>query len=156
MRPSLLTWVCTSLSAGLPRWSFLALLPLLCFKRVWHRFLGCLSLLCGAFSRSPSLSLKLVCCRLEIFNILPGDCAAVSSRSASLHPATELRSSRGQASVCTGPCCESSSGAICAYFLHLWSHCSFLRDLDLSLKLFDITSTRSFQSVPISPGTSLL
>ena len=44
-------------------------------------------------------------------NFLPGDCAAVCSRSASLHPATELRSARGRASVCSGPCCESSSGS---------------------------------------------
>ena len=28
MRPSLLTWFCTPLSAGLPRWSSLALVPL--------------------------------------------------------------------------------------------------------------------------------
>ena len=38
-------------------------------------------------------------------------------------------------------------GHLCL-LLHLWSHCSFLRDLDLSLKLFDITSTRSFQGCP--------
>ena len=37
--------------------------------------------------------------------------------------------------------------------LHLWSHCSFLRDHDLSLKLFHITSTRSFHGVRISPWT---
>ena len=61
-------------------------------------------------SRSLSLSLKLVFCRLEICNFLPGDCAAVCSRSASLHPATELRPARGRASVCSGPCCGSSSG----------------------------------------------
>ena len=58
-----------------------------------------------------SLSLKLVCCRLEICNILPGDCASVCSRSASLHLATELLSARGRASVCSGPCCASSSGS---------------------------------------------
>ena len=29
---------------------------------------------------------------------------------ASLHPATELRSARGRALTCSGPCCESSSG----------------------------------------------
>ena len=61
-------------------------------------------------SYSPSLSLKLVCGRLEICNIVPGDCA-VCSRSASLHPATELLSARGRASVCSGLCCESSSGS---------------------------------------------
>ena len=47
---------------------------------------------------------------LEICNIAPGACAAVYSRSASFHPATELRSARGRASICSGPCCESSSG----------------------------------------------
>ena len=40
--------------------------------------------------------------------------------------------------------------------LHLWSHCSLLRNLGLLLKLFDITSTRRFQGVLISPGTCLL
>ena len=65
----------------------------------------CLGLVELSCSRSLSLSLKLVCCRLEICNILPGD-----SRSASLHLATGLRSARGRASVCSGPCCESSSG----------------------------------------------
>ena len=38
--------------------------------------------------------------------------------------------------------------------LHLWS--SFLRNLDLFLQLFDITSARSFQVVRISCGTFLL
>ena len=61
-------------------------------------------------SCSRPLSLKLVCCPLEICNILPGDCAAVCLRSASLHPATEPRSAPGRASVFSGPCCESSSG----------------------------------------------
>ena len=59
---------------------------------------------------APIPRLKLVCCRLEICNIVPGDCAAVCSRSTSLHPATALRSARGRVSVCYGPCCESSSG----------------------------------------------
>ena len=40
--------------------------------------------------------------------------------------------------------------------LHLWSHFSLLRSLHLFLKLFDITSTRSFQGVRISSGTFLL
>ena len=56
-------------------------------------------------SRSLSLSFKLVFCRLEICNISPGDCAAVCSGSASMHPATELRSARSWASVRPGPCC---------------------------------------------------
>ena len=90
MRPSLLTWLCTSLSAGLPRWSFLALLPLSCFRHVWHRFLGCLSL--ELFTLSFSLKLA-------------------GSRSATYNLATALLSARGRASVCSGPCCESSSGS---------------------------------------------
>ena len=85
-------------------------------------------------------------------NIVPGDCAAVCSRSASLHPATELRSARGRASVCWTLAASHRLGHLCLP-LHLWSHCSFLRDPALSLKLFDITSTRSFQGVRISPGT---
>ena len=93
----------TSLSAGLPRWSFLALLPL---------------------SQARLL---------EIYNIVPVcDCAAVCS--ASLHFTASHR---------LGPPCLS---------WQVWSHCSFLRDLDLSLKLF-ITSTRSFHGVVISSGT---
>ena len=40
--------------------------------------------------------------------------------------------------------------------LNFWTHCSFLRDLDLSLKLFDIPSTRSFQDVRMSLGTLLV
>ena len=148
MRPSLLTWLCILLSAGLPRWCFLALLPLSCFKRVWHRFLGCPILVVWSCSRSLSLSLKLVFCRLEICNILPGDCAAVCSRSASLYPATELRSARGR--YVLDPAASHRVGHLCL-LLHLWSHCNFL-----FLKLFDITSTRCFQGVLISPWTSLL
>ena len=137
---------------GLARWSFLSLLPLSCFTHIWHRFLGCLSLLCGAVralclflsSSSPVGS--------RFRNIVPGDCAAVCSRSASLHPATELRSARGRASVCWTLAASHRLGHLCLP-LHLWSHCSFPRDPALSLKLFDITSTRSFQGVRISPGT---
>ena len=92
--PSLLTWLCTLLSAGLPRWTFLALLPLSCFKHAWHRFLGCRSLLCRAvralfqFFQARLLSARdlqhltsrLRCCLLEVCIIAPGDCAAVCSR----------------------------------------------------------------------------
>ena len=38
-------------------------------------------------------------------------------------------------------------GAICAHPLHLWSHCSFLRDLDLSLKLFSTSHRREVSRV---------
>ena len=65
--PSLLTWLCTSLSASFA---------------------------------SVELSCSLTTLVLQ----------AVCSKSASLHPADELRSARGRASVCCGPCCESSSG----------------------------------------------
>ena len=50
--------------------------------------------LLGAFSCSLSPSQAR---SLEICNIEPGDCAAVCSRSASLHLATELLSARGRA-----------------------------------------------------------
>ena len=144
--PYLLTWLYTSLSAGLPRWSFLALLPLVLQARLAP--IPRLPILAvWSCSRPLSLSLKLVCCRLEICNIVPGECAAVCSRSASLHPATELRSARGRATACSGPCCEHRLGHLCLP-LHLRSHCSFLRDLDLFLKLFDITSTRNFPWCP--------
>ena len=46
-------------------------------------------------------------------------------------------------------------GHLCL-LLHWWSHCSVPRNIDLFLKLFDITSTRSFQGVLISSGTFLL
>ena len=110
----------------------LALIPRLPILAVW------------SCSRSLSLSLKLVCCRLKICNIVPGDCAAVCSRSASLHLATELLEVGRRhgldlaASHRLGHLCLPS---------HLWSHCSFLRHVDLFLELFDITPTSSFQDV---------
>ena len=137
--------------------AFLAFLPFSCFKHVWHRFLGCLSLLCGealhALFLSLSLSLSLSLLSSSVVgsrwcNIVPGDCAAVCSTSAPLHPATELRSARGWASACSAPRCESSSGP------SVLTHCtcgvtdSFLHNLDLFLKLFDMTSTRSFHGCP--------
>ena len=92
---SSLPWLCTSLSAGLPRWSFLAHLPLSSFKHVWHRFLGCLSLLCGAF-HALFLSVS--------------NSSVVGSRSATPYMAAALLSPRRRASICSGPCSESSSG----------------------------------------------
>ena len=118
MRPSLLTWLCTSLSAGLPRWSWVPF-PL---------FLGCLSL--ELFTLSLTQARPLEICNIHI-HTKPGDCAAVCSRSASLHLATELLS------------CSRSGinrnldlyrlGHLC-FSWHVWSHCSFLRNLDLFLK----------------------
>ena len=74
MRPSLLTWLCTSLSAGLPRWSFLALTTLVLQARL------------APFPRLPILGafhalFLSQARRLEICNILPGNCASVCSRS---------------------------------------------------------------------------
>ena len=83
-----------------------------------------------SFSRSLSLSLK-----LEICNIVLGDCAT-----------------RGRASACSGLCCESSFGSSVLVFALVEK---LLRNLDLFLKLFDITSTRCFQGVLIPPGTLL-
>ena len=92
MRPSLLTWLCTSLSAG--------------FASVWWSFLARATSTSGTVS-----SAAYPCCvelftlsyqtlsqarRLEICNIEPGDCAAVCSRS-------RIKKS--------GPYCESSSGS---------------------------------------------
>ena len=113
MRLSLLTWLCTSLSAGLPRWSFIALLPLSCFRHVWHRFLGCQSL--ELFTLSFSLSQKLAGTRSATYNLAT---ALLSARGQhSLHLATELLSAPGRASVCSGPCCESSSGSSVLHFV---------------------------------------
>ena len=147
----MLTWLCTSLSAGfaLVWWSFLALF-LSCFKHLWHWFLGCLSLLCGAF-HALFLSLKLVC-----------------SRCATLNLATVLLSARGR-HHCTWrlSCCLLEVGLQCVLDLvasHrpgsrvllkarvLQLHNGVLCNLHLFLKLFDITSTRSFQDVLISSG----
>ena len=108
---SLLTWLCTSLSAGLPPSSgaFLPSYPISCCRHFWHRFFGCLSFLCGAsHALYHTFSLKLAC-----------------SSSATLNLATALLSARGQhhctwrLRCCllkvghqkTGPYCESSSGA---------------------------------------------
>ena len=75
--PSLLAWHCTSLSAGLPRWRLLTLLPLSCFKHVWHRFLGCLSLLCGA-SHTLFLLLSSSSVSARGLQHLPSDCAVAA------------------------------------------------------------------------------
>ena len=66
MRPSWLTWLCTSLSAGLPRWSFLVLLPL------------SLKL---AGSRSATLNLAAALLSARGLHPCTGNCAAVCSRS---------------------------------------------------------------------------
>ena len=64
----------------------------------------------------------------------PGDCAAVCSRSASLHLATELLSALGRASKNRDFTASHVLGHLC-FSWHVWSRRSFLRDLDLFLKL---------------------
>ena len=151
MRPSLLTWLCTSLLAGfasvelsrshttLVLQTRLAPIPRLPILAVW------------SFSRSPSLSLKLVCLS--------------SSRSATSYLATRgLHHCIRRLSCCLlevgfryvlNLAASHHLSHLCSS-LHLWGHCSCLRNLNLFLKLFDITSTRSFQGVRISSGTFLL
>ena len=72
--------------------------------------------------------------RLEICNIEPGDCAAVCSRSASLHLATALLSALGRASKNRDLTASHRLGHLC-FSWHVWSRCSFVRDLDIFLKL---------------------
>ena len=94
----------------------------------------------------------------------------VGSRSATSYLSTALLSARGlHHCIRRLSCCLLEVGL--RYFLdltashrlghlclplHLWSHCSFLRDFDLFLKLFYITSTRSFLGVRISSRTFLM
>ena len=136
MRPSLLTWLSTSLSAGLASRGAFLLSYHSCAKHVWHRFFGCLTLLCAAVhALSLSLSSSSVVCSRSYLRLRSG-----------LHHASGdselldvgLRYVLNLAANRLGHLCSS---------LHLWSHRNFLRDLVLTLKLFDITSTRSFQSV---------
>ena len=112
-----------------------------CFKHVWHRFFGCLSLepfhalflllkLAGSRSATLNLATARLCARRLHHCIRRLSCGLLED---GLRYVLDL-------------------GYLCLP-LHLWSHCSFLRDLDLSLKLFVITSTRSFEGVRISPGT---
>ena len=83
-------------------------LSLSCFQHVWPRFFGCLS--------------------LEPFHVLFLLLKLAGSRSTSLHLAIALLSTRGRASACSGPCCESLSGssALSVHFDHLlktfWHH----------------------------------
>ena len=97
--PSLLTWLCTSLSAGLPRWSFLAL---------FHSHASSTS---GTDSSAP------VCGAFHALFLFLLSTSVVGSRSATSYLATKLRlstallSARGRVSACSGPCCESSSGS---------------------------------------------
>ena len=58
-----------------------------------------------SFSRSLSLFFKLFCCRLEVCNIAPGDCAA----SVEVSITAPGDCARGRASACSGPSCESLS-----------------------------------------------
>ena len=100
-------------------------------------------------SCSLSLSLPTQARLLEICNIVPvWDCAAVC---------LWQLSARGRASVCSGPFCESSAGpSVPILALVLQLHNGFLCNFDLFLKLFVITSTRSFQDVRIPLVTCLV
>ena len=121
MRPSLLTWLCTSLSAGfaLVLWSFLALLPNLVLQALLTPFLRLrILVVVGSFSRSlTTFSLKLA-----------------GSRSATLSLATVLLSAPGRASKNRDFIASHLLGHLC-FSWHVWSRCSFLRDHDLFLKL---------------------
>ena len=103
-------------------------LTLWCFKHVWHRFLGCLSLLCGAFhALFLFLSSSSVVCSSSVTSYLAT--ALRLSTSASLHLETELLSARSRASVRSGPCCESTSRTSVS-ILALVESRHFLRNLD--------------------------
>ena len=136
------TWLCTSLSAGFASvwWSFPC--PLTQSRASSTSATPRLPIFVWSFSRSlTTFSLKLA-----------------GSWSATLNLATALLSARGL-HHCTWRlrCCllevghryvldlaaSHHWGRLCSP-LHLCRHCSFLRDLDLFLKLFVITSTRSF------------
>ena len=124
MRPSLLTWLCTSLSAGLPRWSFHALFlsssPARDLQQKTWRLCFCLLEVGIHCTWQPS------CCLLEVGHQQNLDFAS-----------------------------SHHLGHLC-FSWHVWTSCSFLRNFDLFMKLFVITSTRSFQDVHISSGTNLV
>ena len=112
--PSLPTWLCISLSAGLLLWSILVLQARL-----------------APVHRLPTLALKLAGSRSATYNLAT---ALLSARS--LHLAIELLSARGRAPRKYGLCCESSSRSsvlLMARVLQL--HNGVLCNLDLFLKL---------------------
>ena len=79
--------------------------------------------------------------------------SVVGSRSATSYLATALRlstallSARSGASVCSGPCCESSSGPSVLLMARMESR-QFLHDLDLFLKLFGHHIDKKFAGCP--------
>ena len=129
MRPSLLTWLCTSLSAGLPRWSLL-----LSYHSRASSTSGTDSSAAYTWSFSRSLSLKLAGSRSASCNLAN---ALLSARGRhSLHLATELLSARSRASTKSGLCCESSSGSSVLLMARgLQLHNDVLCNLDLFLFL---------------------
>ena len=126
MRPSLLTWLGTSLSAGFASvWrSSLALLPNL----VLQALLALSSAACPCCVELLTLSYRILsqARRLETCKIdgdcaaVPGDCAAVCSRSG-------IKKNRDLAA-------SHRLGHLC-FTWHVWSRCNFLRDLHLFLKV---------------------
>ena len=117
MRPSLLTWLCTSLSASVG-WRFPALSPQ---SRA--------SSTSGTDSSAAYLCVELLTLSyhflsqarwLEVCIIAPGDCDAVCSRSG-IGNFLDLAASHHRDHLC--------------FSWHVWGRCSYLRDLDLFLKL---------------------
>ena len=119
--PSLLTWLCTSLLAGV--------------ASVWWSFPALVLSQARLLSARDSATSYLATARLTARSLHH----CIRRLSCGLRYVLDLAASHRLDHLCLP--------------LHLWSRCSFLRHLDLSLKLFDITSTRSFQGVRISRGT---
>ena len=146
MRPSLLTWLATSLSAGLPRWSLL-----LSYHSRASSTSGTVSLAACPWSFSRSLSLKLAGSRFATYNLAT---ALLSARGRhSLHLAAELLSARGRGINKIWTLLRVIVWVICAsHGRALQLQNGVLCNLDTFLKLFDITSTRRSQDVLIPSG----
>ena len=116
MRPSLLTWLCTSLSAGFASvgWSIPALL---------HQSRA--SSTSGTVSSAAYPCVELLTLSYHILSL-----KLAGSRSATLNQATALLSARSRAS-------ESHHRGFLCFSWHVWS-LQFLRDLDLFLNLRQI------------------
>ena len=130
MRPSLLTWLCTSLLVGFASvwWSFLVFLPNLVLQALLAPFLRLPILAVWSFSRSlTTFSLKLAGSRYA--TLRPGNSAAVCSWSGIIN--RDLTASHRLGHLC--------------FSWHVWSRCSFLRDLDHFLKLRHV---EEFQGCP--------
>ena len=142
MRPSLLTWLGTSLSARV------------CLGGAF--LLSCHS---RASSASGTRSFSQARLSLELFNKKLFRLQASAGSRSAFTITWRLRFCLLEVghSTAPGPCCGSSSGSsvlLMARVLQL--HNSVLCNLDLFLKLSDITSKRSFQDDLISSGMFLM